>query len=147
MVVQAEVLQEPLKLTLWPGLALTFHSLVFTGLRLILFGWNSSPDLVLAIQLLNGLAFPMMWVAGVALAHETAPSGLTATAQGLFSSMVMGIGMAAGGFLGGPLLESLGGRGLFTIYGIVTLLMVGVGAAIGRWLPEKRKPAATVSRP
>jgi PPP family 3-phenylpropionic acid transporter len=122
-------------------------AMVFTGLRLILFGWNSSPDLVLAIQLLNGLAFPMMWVAGVALAHETAPSGLTATAQGLFSSMVMGIGMAAGGFLGGPLLESLGGRGLFTIYGIVTLLMVGVGAAIGRLLPEKRKPAAIVSRP
>jgi MFS family permease len=60
--------------------------------------------------------------------------------------MVFGIGMAAGGFLGGPLLESLGGRSLFTIYGIVTLLIVGGGAAIGKMLPEKRKPAAIVSR-
>lgn len=122
-------------------------AMTFTGLRLILFGWNSSPELVLAIQLLNGLAFPMMWIAGVAYAHENAPSGLTASAQGLFSSMVFGIGMAAGGFLGGPLLESLGGRGLFTIYGTITLLIVGGGAAIGKILPEKRKPAAIVSRP
>jgi MFS transporter, PPP family, 3-phenylpropionic acid transporter len=113
----------------------------FTGLRLVLFGLNTSPDWILLIQLLNGLSFPAMWMAGVAYAHERAPAGLTATAQGMFSAMVFGIGNAAGGFLGGPLLETLGGRGLFLVYGGIVLTIVTFGAVIGRLLPREPKAA------
>jgi PPP family 3-phenylpropionic acid transporter len=115
-------------------------SMVITGLRLILFGLNSSPDLILLIQLLNGFSFAAMWMAGVAYAHERAPAGLTTTAQGLFSATVFGIGSATGGFLGGPLLEILGGRGLFLVYGSVAITIVAIGAVIGHFLP-KEKPA------
>jgi PPP family 3-phenylpropionic acid transporter len=112
-------------------------SMVITGLRLVLFGLNSSPDLILLIQLLNGLCFAAMWMAGVAYAHERAPAGLTATAQGLFGAMVFGIGNAAGGFFGGPLLEVLGGRGLFLAYGCVVIAIVAASAAIGHFLPKE----------
>jgi PPP family 3-phenylpropionic acid transporter len=116
-------------------------AMVITGLRLVLFGLNTSPDAVLLIQLLNGLSFPVLWMAGVAYAHERAPKGLSATAQGLLSAMVFGIGQAAGGFLGGPLLEILGGRGLFLTYGLIAWIMAGVGFFVG-WILPKEKPAA-----
>ncbi|MBN1438502.1 MAG: MFS transporter [Anaerolineales bacterium] len=116
-------------------------SMVFTGARLLLLGWNTSPELVLLIQLLNGLSFPVMIIAGVAYAHERAPAGYTATAQGMFSATVFGIGCAAGGFLGGPLLETLGGRGLFLVYGAITTVILAAGALLGRMLPARR-PAA-----
>jgi PPP family 3-phenylpropionic acid transporter len=117
-------------------------AMVLTALRLILFGLNTSPDLILLIQLLNGVSFAAMWMAGVAYAHEHAPAGMTTTAQGLFAAMVFGIGSATGGFLGGPLLETLGGRGLFLVYGIIVSAIVAAGVVIGRFLPEE-KPAAT----
>jgi PPP family 3-phenylpropionic acid transporter len=119
-------------------------AMVFTGVRLILFGLNTSPDWIPLIQLLNGLSFPAMWMAGVAYAHERAPAGLTTTAQGMFSAMVFGIGSAAGGFLGGPLLEVLGGRGLFLTYGIIALTVVAIGAVIGRFLPADNLAAKTL---
>jgi PPP family 3-phenylpropionic acid transporter len=120
--------------------------MALTALRLILFGLNTSPDLILLIQLLNGVSFAAMWMAGVAYAHEHAPAGMTTTAQGLFAAMVFGIGNATGGFLGGPLLETLGGRGLFLVYGILVSAVVAAGVVIGRFLPAE-KPASMVPAP
>ena len=120
-------------------------AMFFTGLRLVLFGVNTSPDLVLLIQLLNGLSFPAMWMAGVAYAHERAPAGFTTTAQGMFSAMVFGIGSAAGGFLGGPLLEILGGRGLFLAYGLIVFAILALGVLMGKLLPEEKKAADPVA--
>jgi PPP family 3-phenylpropionic acid transporter len=122
-------------------------AMFFTGLRLVLFGLNTSPDLVLLIQLLNGLSFPAMWMAGVAYAHERAPAGFTTTAQGMFSAMVFGVGSAAGGFLGGPLLEILGGRGLFLAYGIIAFAVLGIGMLIGKLLPEKKASVESLGTP
>ncbi len=124
------------------GLFIT--AMLITGVRLILFGVNRSPDLVLLIQLLNAFSFPAMWMAGVAYAHERAPAGLGATAQGLFAAMVFGIGAATGGFLGGPLLEILGGRGLFLVYGILALSVAGIGVGIERFLPKEKRAAADI---
>jgi MFS transporter, PPP family, 3-phenylpropionic acid transporter len=121
---------------------LYIFAMVLTAVRLLLFGWNTSPDLILLIQLLNGLSFAAMWMAGVAFAHEHAPAGLTTTAQGLFAAMVFGIGSATGGFIGGPLLETVGGRGLFLAYGIVVSVFVAAGAVLYRLLP-KETPAAS----
>jgi PPP family 3-phenylpropionic acid transporter len=117
-------------------------AMVITAARLFLLGLNTSPDLILPIQLLNGLTFSAMWMAGVAYTHERAPRGLTTTAQGIFTAMVIGIGCAAGGFLGGPLLETLGGRGLFLVYGIIVSAIVAAGILIGRFLPEEKAAAS-----
>ncbi|MGB7539620.1 MAG: major facilitator superfamily domain-containing protein 6 [Anaerolineales bacterium] len=122
-------------------------AMVFTGVRLLLFGLNTSPDWIPLIQLLNGLSFPAMWMAGVAYAHERAPAGLTTTAQGMFSAVVFGIGSAAGGFLGGPLLEILGGRGLFLAYGGIVFAVIATGVLIGRLLPDDKPKATTALIP
>jgi PPP family 3-phenylpropionic acid transporter len=122
-------------------------SMVFTAARLLLLGWNASPDLILLIQLLNGLSFPLMITAGVAYAHDRAPAGFTASAQGIFSATVFGVGCAAGGFIGGPLLETLGGRGLFLVFGIIVSTILAAGALVGWLLPRARDSDRRASEP
>jgi PPP family 3-phenylpropionic acid transporter len=114
-----------------------------TGLRLILFAAAPTPELVLMLQLLNGLTFPAMWVAGVAYADQNAPPGMRTTAQGLFGAMVFGLGLAVGGFVGGLILESWGGRGLYLIFGAIVLITVaGVALLQKRWSAALRRSEA-----
>jgi PPP family 3-phenylpropionic acid transporter len=112
-------------------------SMVVTGLRMLLLAASRTPSLVLLIQLLNGLTFPAMWVAGVSYADENAPAGMSTTAQGLFSAIVFGFGMAVGGLIGGPLLESIGGRGLYLVFGATVLVIVAIVALIQGRLPRR----------
>lgn len=120
---------------LFKSYGLFILSMVITSIRLILYALSTTPNLVLVVQLLNGLTFPLMWVAGVSYANENASEGMSTTAQGLFSAMVLGIGMAAGGFIGGLLLESIGGRGLYMVFGTGVLVIVAIVALIQRRLP------------
>ena len=110
-------------------------SMMVIGLRMLLFAASGTPNLVLASQLLNGLTFPIMWVAGVSYADENAPPGMSATVQGLFAAMVFGIGTAVGGLTGGLLLERIGGRGLYAIFGVVVLTVMLIVMLIKRRLP------------
>jgi PPP family 3-phenylpropionic acid transporter len=71
--------------------------------------------LVLPINLLHGLTFSALWVAGVTYANEVAPKGLGATAQGLFTGVSMGLGSALGALLGGTLYDSFGPTVLFRV--------------------------------
>jgi len=105
-----------------------------TGIRLLLFAAVSAPAGVLAFQFLNGLTFPAVWVAGVSFAHENAPPGLRATAQGLFGAMVFGIGAAVGGLLGGMLLEAVGGRAMYLVFGLLVLGSLALLAPLERRL-------------
>ena len=85
---------------------------------------------VLLISLLHGPTFSAMWSAGVAYADETAVPGLSATAQGIFSGTVLGLGSALGALVGGFLYESSGAVVAFQWAGWATLaaliLFVGV---------------------
>ena len=117
---------------------LLMASMVVTGLRMVLFAASGTPNLILAFQLLNGLTFPTMWVAGVSYADKNAPEGMSTTVQGLFSAMVLGFGTAVGGLTGGLLLGSIGGRGLYFIFGITVLTIVIIVALIQRRLKAER---------
>jgi PPP family 3-phenylpropionic acid transporter len=101
-------------------------SMIFTVARLLLYAATASPVGVLIVQLINGLTFPIFWVAGVSYADEIAPTGMSATAQGLLGVVVFGFGSAVGGLIGGILLENLGGRSMYLIIGVI----VSVGLAI-----------------
>lgn len=105
---------------------------LITGARLVVFGLNEVPNLVLVIQLFNGLTFTLMWMAGVAYADKHAPVNRKATVQGLFGAMTFGIGAAIGGFLGGVLLEEIGGNGLFLVFGAVVIVITLFVAFFGR---------------
>lgn len=97
-----------------------------TGVRLLLFALFDSLTGILIFQLINGFTFPVLWVAGVSYASENAPAGLSSTAQAVFGTMIFGFGAAVGGFLGGILLEKLGGQMMYAIFGMLVLFMLGI---------------------
>jgi len=113
-------------------------AMIVTGVRLLLYAALKSPAGVLVVQTLNGLTYPAAWVAGVSYADEHAPAGMSATAQGLFGAMVSGFGAATGGFIGGLLLESTGGQGMFLVFGVVVLVGIAIITFIERRLPEEQ---------
>lgn len=117
-------------------------AMALIGVRLLLFAFCSTPALILLVQLLFGFAFSALWIAGVAYANQHAPEGMNATAQGLFGATIVGVGTAVGGLLGGLLLESLGGRGLFLVFGCIVLGTVTIVALIETRLPPERRVAA-----
>jgi PPP family 3-phenylpropionic acid transporter len=117
--------------------SLLILALVLMGIRALLYVAVSTPLMVLFVQLLGGTMFPAMWLAGVSYADENAPAGLKSTAQGLFGAMTFGVGAAVSGFIAGPLLESIGGRGMFLVFGIIILVGVGIAEGVRRLFPEK----------
>jgi MFS transporter, PPP family, 3-phenylpropionic acid transporter len=119
---------------------LFFIALVLLGIRSILYAVVSTPPEVLAVQAFGGMIFPAMWVAGVAYADEHAPAGLKSTAQGLFGAMSFGFGAAVGGFLGGLLLASVGGRGMYLVFGFIILGGLVLVEVLKRILPIDEIP-------
>jgi PPP family 3-phenylpropionic acid transporter len=111
-------------------------ALAATTVRNFAMGMITNPWLVLPISLLHGPSFAVLWAAGVADADAAAPPGLGATAQGLFSGMMFGLGAALGGFLGGPAYEAIGFAALFTLLGWLSLGMLIVFVA-ARLLPRR----------
>ncbi len=112
-------------------------ALVLTGFRLLWLSFATTPLMAILTQLLAGVGFSAMWMAGVSYADENAPVGLSASVQGLFSAAVFGFGAALGGFAGGLLLEHYGGQGLYLVSGLVVLATVLIVALIeGRAAPE-----------
>lgn len=121
-------------------------ALVMSGLRSVLYSLISTPSMVLVLQVFGGTIFPALWLAGVSYADQNAPLHLKSSAQGLFGAMTFGVGAAAAGFLGGLLLETIGGRGMFLLLGIVVLVGLAMAEGIRRVFPEKDEvaPVATV---
>ena len=118
-----------------------FGAFVFV-LRALAMSYITVPWLVLLPQLLHGLTFSAMWVAGVAYANQMAPSGMGATAQGLFSGVMMGIAAATGAFLGGALYQDLGGAMMYRVMAITVfvsiLIYLLIKGAENKYAPNHR---------
>ena len=96
-------------------------AMLFFAIRALAYSLLNTPWLALPIQLLHGPTFSLMWLSGVSFADEIAPAGLGATAQGLFSGVMLGIGSAAGAFLGGLLYDHIGIVNMFRVTAIGSL--------------------------
>ncbi len=103
------------------------------GARLLLYAAFNFPVGLLLAQVIHGLTFPLIWIAGVSFSHEHAPAGLDATAQGLFGSVMMNFGGAAGSFLGGLVYQSAGGRGMYLTFGLLVLCGLGLFSLLDRF--------------
>jgi PPP family 3-phenylpropionic acid transporter len=112
-------------------------ALVLVGIRSLLYAVASTTFMVWAVQIFGGMIFPAMWLAGVSYADENAPAGLKSTAQGLFGAVMFGFGSAVSGFVGGILLESIGGRGMFLVFGMIILIGLALIEGIRRLLPAE----------
>jgi PPP family 3-phenylpropionic acid transporter len=119
-------------------------ALVLMGGRSLLYAVVTAPFMVLIIQVISGAIFPAMWLSGVAYADANAPVGLKSTAQGLFGAMIFGFGAAVGGFVGGLLIENIGGRGMFIVFGVVILAGLALIEGLRRLFPEKELVAVEI---
>lgn len=111
-------------------------SMVATIVRLFLYATLATKIGILAFQIINGITFASLWVAGVSYVNEIAPPGLSATAQGIFGAVVFGFGAAGGGFLGAILLEHVGGAGMYAIFGALMLAALIVYLLLERQIPK-----------
>src|SRR4051794_5250745 len=112
---------------LGPGRAFIL-ALVLYGMRGLALSLVGSAWAVLALQLLHGPTFALMWVSGVTLARRLGPEGLGAVAQGLFTSTSNGLGGALGAVLGGRLYAHGGAATTFRGAAIVLVVLVPVAA-------------------
>jgi PPP family 3-phenylpropionic acid transporter len=85
----------------------------------------STPTPALFLQLLHGPTFSLMWFAGVSYADAIAPAGFAATAQGIFSGVLLGIGSAGGAMVGGVVYEHFGPVNLFRFAALISLVGLG----------------------
>jgi PPP family 3-phenylpropionic acid transporter len=91
------------------------------GLRLVCYSLTTQPWVVLVIQLSHGLTYAAIYTAGVHYASQIAPHGMQATTQGMFAGTLTGFSSAAGGFLGGLLLDRFSPGGMYAIIGALVL--------------------------
>lgn len=116
----------------WSSPFLLALSLVFTVIRAFAYIGITAPWQVLLISLLHGPTFALMWIAGVAYAAKIAPPGLGATAQGVFNSLVMGLGAALGSIAGGFLYDAYGPQSVFYFSGFAALAATIVFVFVNR---------------
>jgi MFS transporter, PPP family, 3-phenylpropionic acid transporter len=102
----------------WGAKRLLIFATLAIAARPLAYSFVQVPEWVLAVQLLHGPSFALLWVAGVSYANHLAPTGLGATAQGLFSGVNFGLGGAMGALCGGVLYEYLGPLGMYRWAGI-----------------------------
>ena len=113
------------------------------GLRLLFYSLTTQPWVVLVIQLVHGLTFAAIYTAGVHYADMIAPPGMKSTTQGMFSGTLMGFGSAAGGLLGGLLLDRFSPGGMYAFSGTLVLVGLIVFLIVERRLVAKTEQSRT----
>ncbi len=116
--------------------------LAIFGLRALGLSFAHAPWMVLALQLLHGPSFALMWVAGVGLARRLAPPGLGATAQGVFASTSNGLGGALGSIVGGWIYATAGPAATFRTAAVILAVVVPALAMLAGRHPRRTLFAA-----
>lgn len=118
-------------LRVWGARRMLILALAASSLRLFLYSLLRSPWWVLPIQLFHGLAFSLLWSAGVAYADSLAPIGLGTTAQAVFGAIEAGLAVVCGSLIGGIIYDTAGSAAIFrwsslaVAVGLVFFLLAG----------------------
>jgi MFS transporter, PPP family, 3-phenylpropionic acid transporter len=105
---------------------LMLGALAFVGIRVLLLSFASSAGMFLLIQLLHGFSFSLAWSAGVSFADQIAPPGMTATAQGMYTAVQLGIGTATGAILGGWMYQTVGAVQMYRSIALMIAIAIPV---------------------
>lgn len=99
--------------------------------RMLLYAAMVSPEVALAISLMQSISYCPFLIGIIALSNQLAPAGLKSTSQGLLG-MVMSLANVAGGVSGGFLYDGFGQTGLYLTWAatsVLALLIFIVGVA------------------
>jgi PPP family 3-phenylpropionic acid transporter len=96
--------------------------------RWLLLSHVTDAALLLALAPLHGVTFGLLWVAGVATAHQLGSPHAPTASQGIFVA-ASSLGSAIGMSLAGRVLAAWGGRGLFLGASVVSAL--ALACAVG----------------
>ena len=108
---------------------LILAAMIAYTLRMVFYAIVVSPELVIAIGLMQSITYCPFLIGTIAMANELAPDDLKSTSQGLLG-MVMSLSNVVGGLSGGWLYDHTGQTGLFTIAFLTTFaafLLFGFG--------------------
>jgi MFS transporter, PPP family, 3-phenylpropionic acid transporter len=114
-------------------------------LRYFLLGWMPSPEWAVAINVINGISFPLFWTSSVTYNNRLAPPGLAGTAQGLFNS-ASGLAAVVSSLLTGLLFDSLGPNGIFVVMAFIVLAAL-ILFTVGTILQQRSQVAETGNTP
>jgi PPP family 3-phenylpropionic acid transporter len=103
--------------------------LTFIGMALA-----TTPLQFLLVLPLNGISYGIFWVAVVGYAAEAAPTGLTATSQGLVGAVQGGIGWGLGALLAGYLWDKFEGSAVFAMAAVAV-----AAATFVFWLGNRQR--------
>jgi MFS family permease len=118
-----------------------FGAFVFAG-RALLAGMAQDPTMLVAIAVLEGLAFATFFVGGVTYIGSLAPTTLAGTAQGLFAATA-GLATIVGSSLGGVVATAVTIPGLFIAVAVLHFIAALVVTFAIRRGPGLRRVAAT----
>lgn len=85
----------------------------FWALKYLLMALAPGAVVVIAMQVLDGIAYALFWSASVEMVNQLAPADAKSSAQALYSGLTMSLGSIVASALGGWLLASVGPRGMY----------------------------------
>jgi PPP family 3-phenylpropionic acid transporter len=118
----------------WGARRLMAVSITAYALRAFLVSLVKVPETILLIQVMHGATFALLVGAGVTLADEMSPKGLSATGQGLFSATMAGVGVATGAILGGWIYEHYGAPATFQVISAIAMAGLLIWLTLGKGL-------------
>ena len=107
-----------------------YVSLFCYSVRFIYFYFVESPWVVLPAELLQGITTAAFWSSCVS--YVGLHPGASNTVQGILNGIYMGLGFAAGGFLGGSLVYVAGMKSSFLLYALASFCILLTFAVLNK---------------
>lgn len=92
------------------------------SVRWFLYSWFDDAVVIIYLQLLNGISFPVFIVAALFLVTKIVQDEVIATAQTVYIAVIVGLGGLIGSGGGGWYMESFGPQATYVLGGYITLI-------------------------